>query len=68
MYVVYVGDETANRFNVLELDQVTLKWFIKYRVHISRLTSMFPHVVVKGRNDKPEYAFSIIISHSRILL
>lgn len=32
--LVYVRDVSAKTFNVLELDNVTQKWFIKYQVHI----------------------------------
>lgn len=65
LHLVYVRSRAAKRFNVLEMDKVTLKWSVKYRVHINRLLSPFPEVAVKGRNEhftfeETQYAFSIL--------
>lgn len=59
--LLYVGNESVKIFNVLELDDVTQKWLIKYRVHINRLISLFPEIAVEEENKMFEYEFSILL-------
>ncbi|KAK1387348.1 F-box domain-containing protein [Heracleum sosnowskyi] len=58
--LVYVRDQYAKSFNVLELDHVSQKWFVKCRVQINSLISKFPEVVEKVTTEKSKYAFSIL--------
>lgn len=65
LHVVYVRTRSAKRFNVLEMDRVTLKWVVKYRVHVNRFIAPFPEVAVQRRSDhfacdETQYAFSIL--------
>lgn len=59
LHLVYVRSRGAKRFNVLEMDRDSWTWFVKYRVHISRLVTPFPEVVVKAK-EGTHYAFSIL--------
>ncbi|KAK1399348.1 hypothetical protein POM88_009211 [Heracleum sosnowskyi] len=61
LHLVYVRDQYAKRFRVLELDHVSKEWVPKYHVQINRLISQFPEVVEKVTDDnKCEYLFSIL--------
>ncbi|XP_074376920.1 F-box protein At5g07610-like [Apium graveolens] len=51
---------TEEVFCIYELDKDTERWFVKYRVHMDFLTSLFPEIVVKGVYNDCQYAFSIL--------
>ncbi|WOH15722.1 hypothetical protein DCAR_0935265 [Daucus carota subsp. sativus] len=51
LYLAGVRDNTAKILNVYELDLVNMKWKIKHWVHIDRLISSFPQVIVNGGNQ-----------------
>lgn len=67
LHVVYIRSLSAIRFNVHEKDRITLKWSVKYRVHISRLISAFPEIVRKPSDDErnltehPDKMYAFII-------
>ncbi|XP_074376696.1 F-box protein At5g07610-like [Apium graveolens] len=56
---------TEEVFCIYELDKDTESWFVKYRVHMDFLTSLFPEIVVKGVYNDFQYAFSILCVVSR---
>lgn len=59
LHLIQVQSLYAKKFNVLELDKDTLKWSVKYRVHLARLISAFPEMV-QQTSSGIQYAFSIL--------
>lgn len=62
LHLVYVRNLMSKRIIIAEMDKVTMKSFIKYRVHVDRLLSSFPEVYVEKHElyQKSCYAFSIL--------
>lgn len=65
LHVIYVRTPSSKLFRVLERDRETLKWCVKYRIHLNRLLPTFPEIVLQTGhwaqyNFGVEYAFSIL--------
>ena len=60
LYLAGVRDNTAKILNVYELDLGNMKWNIKHWVHINRLISSFPQVIVNGGNQMCHSTQSIL--------
>ncbi|XP_074325288.1 F-box protein At5g07610-like [Apium graveolens] len=62
LYIVCVVDCAQKNLNVYELDEVTMKWVIKHRVHINHLISSLPHDFGNGGNLQKCHSIHSILS------
>ncbi|XP_074363516.1 F-box protein At5g07610-like [Apium graveolens] len=60
--LVQASDCAQKNLNVYELDEVTMKWVIKHRVHINHLISSLPHDFGNGGNLQKCHSIHSILS------
>lgn len=63
LHLVLVNSRLSKEINIFEIDRVSLKWFMKFKVQIGPLISQFPDIYYEGCTLGMKYAghsFSIL--------